>query len=177
MAPIHLRPCLEFCHKWMSPAAQKVEANISSKGMKEECSVKDPKCPHPTLRWLVGAAGGSGSHSLCSGPGDVPSLLAKMVSPIYGHHGQAPQRETEGRKWLSSMKISHVDSSQPFPVSTLPACCSRDALVSLGFGQAGDMPPALLSPSLPLSQFHGTFGLCHVPGTGGVFGVSDSRGW
>lgn len=84
------------------------------------------RCPFPTLK--DGATHFTGT----------------MVCP------QAPRRETEGRKGVNSMRISHVDISQPFPVSALPACCSRDALVSSGCGQGGDMPPALLSPSLPL---------------------------
>lgn len=105
-----------------------------------------PRTIDLTLRWLAGAAGGRGSDCLYSGPGDVPSLLVKLVSPIL----LAPRREAEGRKWVNSMRRSHVDVSQPFPLSTLPACCFGDVLVSLGFGQGGDMPSALLSPSLPL---------------------------
>lgn len=94
--PLHPRPRLELCHQCMSSSAQKVEASISSMGIRDGCSAKDPRCPHTTPRWLVGAAGGSGSHCLCSGPGDVPPLLAKTVSAILQAPWSVP-RHHEGR--------------------------------------------------------------------------------
>lgn len=63
--PVRLKPHLEVCHQLMSSPAQKVEANISSMGIREGCNARDPRCPHPTLRWLVGCAGSSTSHPLC----------------------------------------------------------------------------------------------------------------
>lgn len=156
--PLRLRPRLEFCHQRVSSAAQKVEANISSMGIREGCSAKDPGCPHPTLRWLVGAAGGSGSAQdcLCSVCAqDLEMSLPysqRWCHPFYRRHGLSPgtTKGDRGEKMGEQHEISHVDIFQPFPVGALPACCSRDALVSSGCGQGGDMPPALLSPSLPL---------------------------
>lgn len=147
----------------MSSPAQKVKANISSMGIREGCSAKDSRCPHPTLRWLM--HGALAVTVLRTWRCPFPTCKGGVI------HFTGTKMGNRGEK----MGKQHDDI--PYGYFPLLPCQHLACLLLQGCScvREGDMSPALLSPSLPLLVT--AHGLCHVPGTGGMSGVSsDTRG-
>lgn len=149
--PLHPRQRLELCHQCMSSSAQKVEASISSMGIRDGCSAKDPRCPTPHRGGWWGLQGAVAA-TVCAQDLEMSlPYLQRRCQPFYRHHGLCPgimkgDKEEKMGKQHEDVPCGYFPA---LPYQHLAACCSRGAPVSLGFGQGGDVPPALLSPSLP----------------------------